>query len=190
MCFSVVFRRLDHPAAAAEFETLKLGAKLVVCVTINGLVWPPPLVEMAVTLRGGGCCVPKLLTRVRACLGSGNLGVHRKLASKARLTLASLDLPRTSAASGLASGASEAFVALCRALINLFDNLTGGSPWLHLGDRQRPSPRILLAALAKPEATGVAHCPNDVRPRRPGQCTPPHHSALSAAQGCGGSGVR
>ncbi len=37
----------------------------------------------AVTLRGGGCCVPKLLTRVRACLGSGNLGVHRKLASKA-----------------------------------------------------------------------------------------------------------
>ncbi|KAH9396040.1 hypothetical protein TYRP_020120, partial [Tyrophagus putrescentiae] len=79
-----------------------------------------------------------------------------------RLTLALLDLPRTPAASGLARSARETLVG----------GRSCGSPWLHLGDRQRPPPRTLLAALARPEAASVAHCPSDVRPRRPGLCSP------------------
>ena len=63
----------------------------------------------------------------------------------------------------LVSQVKPDLAALSCALLNLFDNLTGGSPWLHLGDRQRPPPRALL---------WVAHCPSDVRPRRPGLCSP------------------
>ncbi|KAH9393384.1 hypothetical protein TYRP_021897 [Tyrophagus putrescentiae] len=58
----------------------------------------------------------------------------------------------------LVSQVKPDLAALCRAPINS-DNLTGGSPWLHLGDHQRPPPRTLLAPLAKPSATGVGSRP-------------------------------
>ncbi|KAH9388499.1 meiotic sister chromatid cohesion, centromeric [Tyrophagus putrescentiae] len=105
-----------------------------------------------------------------------------------RLTLASLDLPRTPAASGLARSARETLVGgrscearprrFSHALLNIFDNLTGGSPWPHLGDRQRPPPRTLLAPLARPSATGVGSRPSEARPRRLVPCTVTLHLCL------------
>ncbi|KAH9399981.1 hypothetical protein TYRP_017552 [Tyrophagus putrescentiae] len=59
----------------------------------------------------------------------------------------------------LVSQVKPDLAALSCALLNLFDNLTGGSPWLYLGDRQRPPPRTLLAPLARPSATGVGSRP-------------------------------
>ncbi|KAH9404027.1 hypothetical protein TYRP_014541 [Tyrophagus putrescentiae] len=94
----------------------------------------------------------------------------------------------------LVSQVKPDLAALCRALINLFDNLTGGSPWLHLGDCQRPSPRTLLATLARPSATGVGSRPTahpDVtwamcNARRLGPCSlrsqGPRRRALHIAQ--------
>ncbi|KAH9405769.1 hypothetical protein TYRP_014065 [Tyrophagus putrescentiae] len=87
-----------------------------------------------------------------------------------RLTLASLDLPRTSAASGLARSAREILVG----------GRSCGSPWLHLGDRQRPPPQTLLAPLARPSATGVGSRPSQrLTLTSLGQCATPAASDLA-----------